>query len=164
MELFYCNFVHLSSVLGLRCCRLFSSCERGLLSSGGAWASHCSGFSHCGAQALGCAASRCSAWAQYLCLLGSRAQAQQSRCRGSVVPRHVGSSQTRAEPVSPTMAGVFFTTEPPGKPWNYFRFQTSKLQNIIRGTSLVVQWLRLCAPSAGGRVLIPGQGTRSHML
>ena len=28
-----------------------------------------------------------------------------------------------------------------------------------RGTSLVVQWLRLCAPNAGS---IPGQGTRSH--
>ena len=32
------------------------------------------------------------------------------------------------------------------------------------GTSLVVQWLRLCAPNAGAVGLIPGQGTRSHML
>ena len=31
------------------------------------------------------------------------------------------------------------------------------------GTSLVVQWLRLCAPSAGGLGLIPGQGIRAHM-
>ena len=31
------------------------------------------------------------------------------------------------------------------------------------GTSLVVQWLRLCAPNAGGLVSIPGQGTRSHL-
>ena len=31
------------------------------------------------------------------------------------------------------------------------------------GTSLVVQWVRLCAPNAGGPGLIPGQGTRSHM-
>ena len=30
------------------------------------------------------------------------------------------------------------------------------------GTSLVVQWLRLHAPNAGGLGLIPGQGTRSH--
>ena len=29
---------------------------------------------------------------------------------------------------------------------------------------LVVQWLRLGAPSAGGLRSIPGQGTRSHML
>ena len=32
------------------------------------------------------------------------------------------------------------------------------------GTSLVAQWLRLCAPNAGGPGLIPGPGTRSHML
>ena len=32
-----------------------------------------------------------------------------------------------------------------------------------RGTSLVVQWLRLCTPNAGGPSLIPGRGTRSHM-
>ena len=31
------------------------------------------------------------------------------------------------------------------------------------GTSLVVQWLRLCAPHAGGPGLIPGQGARSRM-
>ena len=34
---------------------------------------------------------------------------------------------------------------------------------LSRGTSLVVQWLRLRAPNAGGPGLIPGQGTRSHM-
>jgi hypothetical protein len=28
------------------------------------------------------------------------------------------------------------------------------------GTSLVAHWLRLCAPTAGGSGLIPGQGTR----
>ena len=27
----------------------------------------------------------------------------------------------------------------------------------------MVQWLRLCTPSAGGPSSIPGQGTRSHM-
>ena len=31
------------------------------------------------------------------------------------------------------------------------------------GTSLVVQWVRLCAPNAGGLGSIPGLGTRSHM-
>ena len=31
-------------------------------------------------------------------------------------------------------------------------------------TFLVVQWLRLCAPSTGGPGLIPGQGTRPHMV
>ena len=34
---------------------------------------------------------------------------------------------------------------------------------FICGNSLVVQWSRLCAPSAEGPGLIPGQGTRSHM-
>ena len=37
-------------------------------------------------------------------------------------------------------------------------------QEVILGTSLVTQWLRLRAPSAGGPGSIPGQGTRSHML
>ena len=35
--------------------------------------------------------------------------------------------------------------------------------NFRVGTSLVVQWLRLHAPNAGGPGSIPGQGTRSHM-
>ena len=33
----------------------------------------------------------------------------------------------------------------------------------IKGTSLVVQWLQLHAPNAGGLGSIPGQGTRSRM-
>ena len=32
------------------------------------------------------------------------------------------------------------------------------------GTSLVVQWLRLCAPNAGGLGLIHGQGSRFYIL
>ena len=32
------------------------------------------------------------------------------------------------------------------------------------GTSLVVQWLRLCTPSAGEQGLMPGRGARFHML
>ena len=32
-----------------------------------------------------------------------------------------------------------------------------------KGTSLVVQWLRLCTPNAGGLGSIPGWGTSSHM-
>ena len=34
---------------------------------------------------------------------------------------------------------------------------------LAPGTSLVVQWLKISSPSAGGPCLIPGQGTRSHM-
>ena len=31
----------------------------------------------------------------------------------------------------------------------------------MEGTSLVVQWLRLCASNSGGTGSIPGQGTKS---
>ena len=37
-------------------------------------------------------------------------------------------------------------------------------QNWGWGTSLVVQWLRLHDPNAGGLGSIPGQGTRSRVL
>ena len=37
-------------------------------------------------------------------------------------------------------------------------------EQMIWGTSLAVQWLRLCAPNAGGPGLIPGQGPGSHLL
>ena len=33
----------------------------------------------------------------------------------------------------------------------------------MRGTSLLVQWVGLHAPNAGGLVSIPGQGIRSRM-
>ena len=40
----------------------------------------------------------------------------------------------------------------------------STVKIVILGTSLVVQWLRLQAPNTRGPDLIPGQGTRSHIL
>ena len=54
------------AVLGRHCCeRAFPSCgELGLLSSCGAWASHCGGFSGCRAQAQGVWAPVVAAWAQ----------------------------------------------------------------------------------------------------
>ena len=65
----------------------FSSCgECGLLSYCRTRASHCSGF------------SRCRTWVQQLQLTGFRGLAQQLGCTGLVVPRHVGSSQTREGP------------------------------------------------------------------
>ena len=42
----------------------------------------------------------------------------------------------------------------------------ASLQWILKsqmGTSLVAQWMRLCAPNAGDLGSIPGQGTGSHM-
>ena len=44
------------------------------------------------------------------------------------------------------------------------KINTMRLTNRHLGTSLVVQWLRLRAPNAGGPGSIPGQGTRSRML
>ena len=35
--------------------------------------------------------------------------------------------------------------------------------NKQTGTSLSVQWLRLCSANAGGVGSIPGQGSRSHV-
>ena len=35
---------------------------------------------------------------------------------------------------------------------------------LVHGVLLVVQWLRLCAPNAGGLGSIPGQGPRFHRL
>ena len=40
-----------------------------------------------------------------------------------------------------------------------FFFLISAIKKIYIGTSLVVQWLRLCTSTAGGAGLIPGQGT-----
>ena len=60
MDIFYKVIQHLFlAVLGLHwCTQVFSSCsKRRLLSSCGAWASHCSGVSCCGAWGLGTLAS-----------------------------------------------------------------------------------------------------------
>ena len=63
-------FIYLALVvLGLRCCGGHSSC--------GLSHSHCGGFSCCRARALGYVGlNNCGTWAQWLWLLGSRAQAK----------------------------------------------------------------------------------------
>ena len=94
---------------------IFSSCsEQGLLQL--QWqASCCSGFSCCRAQAVGPQASAVAV--PRLSSTGSIAMAHRL-----VALWHVGSSWTRdqtwIELVSPTLAGGFSTTEPPGKPLN----------------------------------------------
>ena len=77
---FFFKFYLFMAVLGLRfCARAFSSCgKRGATLHRGARASHHRGLSCCGAQA-------------------PDAQAQQLWLTGPVAPRHVGSSQTRAQ-------------------------------------------------------------------
>ena len=78
-------------------CRLFSRCgEWGLLSTWGVQASHCGGFSSCGALALwDVGFSVCGMWAPRLQSPGSRAQVPQLWSIGLVALQHVGSSQTR---------------------------------------------------------------------
>ena len=47
------------------------------------------------------------------------------------------------------------------------RLSSSSIQILFKtmgGTSLVVQWVRIHTPNAGGQDSIPGWGTRSHML
>ena len=45
----------------------------------------------------------------------------------------------------------------------YLVYTKKKSFKLLCQTSLVVQWLRLHAPNAGGLGSIPGQGTESHM-
>ena len=75
----------------------FCSCgERGLLSSSGAWASHCSGFSYCRAQALGM-------------------QALVVVAPGLDAPWHVEPSQSRDGTAVSSLGSRFLTTGPSGK-------------------------------------------------
>ena len=86
------------AALGLCCC------ARGATLRCSARASHCDGFSCCGARALGarasvvvaCRLSSCGTWAQLLCGMWD-------------LPR------PGLEPVSPALAGGFLTTVPQGK-------------------------------------------------
>ena len=93
--------------------RLSSSCgERGLLSSFGALASHCGGFSCCRAQTLGLpgfSSFGSQALEHRLSSCGARAQL----LRGMWNPPGPG-----IEPMSPALAVELFITEPPGKPLN----------------------------------------------
>ena len=43
------------------------------------------------------------------------------------------------------------------------RYCLSSRSKLTVWTSLVAQWLRLCAPNAGDLSLIPGQQTRLHL-
>ena len=86
-------------MLGLCCCAwAFSSCgerEQGLLSNCSTWASHCSGFSCCRAQALD---------AQVLLW-----------CIGLVAHGMWNLPGPGVKPVSHALAGRFLSTVPPGK-------------------------------------------------
>ena len=89
-------FFFILAVLGLHgCARAFSSCSKQeLISSCGAWASHCGGF-FCGAQALGWWASVVAARGLYSCGYQALEHRLSSCGPHLVAPWHVGSSCTR---------------------------------------------------------------------
>ena len=83
-------------------------------------ASHCSGFSCCGARALGVRAS--VVVAQRLSSCGSRALERRLSSCGARVYLLRGMWDLRRpglEPMSPALAGGFLTTAPPGKPLDH---------------------------------------------
>jgi len=82
---------------------LSSNGKQGLLSSCSPWVSHYIGFS-CAAQALGHRGS------------SSQALEHSLNSCGKVARQHVGSSGTRHGNRISSIAGRFFTTEPPGNP------------------------------------------------
>ena len=96
---FFFTYLFLAA-LGLHCCAgAFSSCgERELLSSWGARASYCNGFSSCGAQAA----------VEQLQLMGSRARTYLFHSMWNL-------PEPGIKPVSPALASRFFTTGSPGK-------------------------------------------------
>ena len=105
-------------MLGLRCsARTFSSRgERGLLFVAVHRASHCGGFSCCGAQALGAQASVVEAHRLSSC--GSRAlERRLSSCgaRAWLLRGMWDLPGPGLEPMFPALAGGFLTTAPPGK-------------------------------------------------
>ena len=57
-------------------------------------------------------------------------------------------------------AGLLHQTD---KLWMQRKNTWRKLKSATPRTSLVVQWIRLCTPKAGGPDSIPSQGTRSRM-
>ena len=93
----------------------------------GAWASHCGGFSCCGARALGTQASVAVA-----CRL------HQSWHMGLVAPWHVESSRTRARTRVPCIGGQIL---------NHCATREVRHFSVLKfnlGASLVAQWLRFC--------------------
>ena len=102
------------------------------------WGSHCGGFSCCGAQVLECGFQRVQ-----LHPVGSVVAVPRLQGTGSVVVVLGLLLQSmwdlpgpRIEPLSPVSAGRSFTTEPPGKPQNYFQSPLNEVLSRIECTVL----------------------------
>ena len=70
---------------------------------------------------------------------------------------------TKSSPRSPQLEKACAQQRRPNAAKNKINLLKIYIKFIYLGTSLVVHWLRLHAPNAGGPGSIPGQGTRSHM-
>ena len=102
------NHCALSLIIFFLSVFLWGSAGSSLLHSGASG----SGFSCCGARAVGHSGFKsCGTWP-----LGSRAQAQSLWLMGLVVCGTWDLPRSGIKPVSPAVAGRFFTTEPVGKP------------------------------------------------
>ena len=129
-------------MLGLRCCADFplvaeTGCD--------ARASHCSGLSCWGAQALGM-------YRHQHC--GSQALLHRLSCCGSQAHMLCGMwdpSGTGTEPTFPALAGRFFTTESPGKPCFHFWSWIKHLRNFWCEDpwGYILLWLRLILSGDG---------------
>ena len=108
----------------------FLSLQRvGLLSSCTAQASHWGGLS-CGARALGLLGSRA----------GLQSQAQQLWCTSLVVR---GTWDLPGQGITPALAGGFFTTEPPGKPYLSPFWQLISLKVLLSHLPFIIPPLLL---------------------
>ena len=108
--------------------------EQGPLSSCGARASHCGVFS-CWAGAEHAGFSGCGVRAQSLRFPGSRAQAYSCGAWTWLLCCMWNLPGPGIEPMLPALAGGFFTTEPPGKPW---RWVLNDETGMISGTILLL--------------------------
>ena len=90
----------------------------GLLSGCGVWASHCSGFSHCGPQTLGMQAWVVSARGLSSYFLQAPERRLSSCGAWVLLPRGVWDlPRPGTESESPELAVRFLTSGLPGKPW-----------------------------------------------
>ena len=124
--------------------RLFSGCgKQGLLSSCSGQASHCGVFSCRGAE--GSRAFRLlrlefvssEAVAPRL-----RALAPRPQCMASLFCSMWDRPGSGIEPVSPTLASEFLTTDPPGKPPNISHFHPGMYFSTMLGKGLCLRWNR----------------------
>ena len=136
--IFLKNFIYLFWL-----CRVFTATQAFLqLQRAGAtllcseWGSHCGGFSCCGAQVLECGL-------QQLHPVGSVVAVPRLKGTGSVVVvlgLLLQSMQDlpgpRVKPMSLALAGRLFTSEPPGKPQNYFQSTLNEVLSRIECTVL----------------------------